>query len=93
MAAVLTVQWAAWVYAILVLAGVRAWGWDRDRCPPQDGGGRQRPLVARPVVARAAPGACGNGFHRVCSRTGDDWGKMADWVGLKTNAALTASHT
>ncbi|MFN8591170.1 MAG: hypothetical protein U0031_06860 [Thermomicrobiales bacterium] len=93
MAAVLTVQWAAWVYAIPGPGRVRAWGWDRDRCPPGTVVGRQRPLVARPVAAELRQKNGETGFHRVCSRTGDDWGKMADWVGLKTNATLTASHT
>ncbi|MFN8592914.1 MAG: hypothetical protein U0031_15770 [Thermomicrobiales bacterium] len=63
-AAVLTVQWAAWVYAILVLAGVRLGAGTGTGVRPRTVvGAAVLPLVARPVVARAAPGArAGNGF-------------------------------
>ncbi|MFN8593366.1 MAG: transposase [Thermomicrobiales bacterium] len=94
-AAVLTVQWAAWVYAILVLAGVRAWGLGPGpvSAPGRWWGGSGRWSLARLWHGLRQELWQETGFHRVCSRTGDDWGKMADWVGLKTNAALTASHT
>lgn len=33
-AAVRSVQWSAWVYVVLVLAGYRAWGLSRGARPP-----------------------------------------------------------
>jgi hypothetical protein len=94
-AAVLTVQWAAWAYAILVLAGIRAWGLGPGPVRPPC---RWWPGAGRWSLARLWQGYRQelwheHDFHRVWLRTGDDWGEMADWLALKTNASLVASRT
>jgi DDE superfamily endonuclease len=94
-AAVLTVQWAAWVYAVLVLAGIRAWGLGRGPVAPP---GRWWDGAGRWSLARLWQGLRQElwgepAFHRGWSGTGDIWGEMTDWLALKTNATLAASRT
>jgi hypothetical protein len=94
-AAVLTVQWAAWAYAVLVLAGIRAWGLGPG---PVRAPGRWWPGAGRWSLARLWQGYRQElwgerEFHRLFLPSGDDWGKMADWLALKTNATLGASRT
>lgn len=94
-AAILTVQWAAWAYAVLVLAGLRAWGLGPGpvRSPGRWWGGAGRWSLARlwQGVRQEAWGEAA--FHRVWLRTGGNWDEMTDWLALKTNAALAASRT
>ena len=94
-AAVLTVQWAAWAYALFVLAGLRAWGLGPGpgRSPGRWWGGSGRWSLARLWQGLRSELWGERDFHRVWLRTGDDWGEMADWVALKTNATLAASRT
>jgi hypothetical protein len=93
--AVLTVQWTAWVYAVLVLAGLHAWGLGRGPVPPP---GRWWAGSGRWSLARLWQGYRQElwgerDFHRVCARTTPNWHEMADWLALKTNATLAASRT
>lgn len=94
-AAVLTVQWAAWAYAVLVLAGIRAWGLGRGPVAPP---GRWWAGAGRWSLARLWQGIRQEvwgerEFHRVWLRTGGNWDEMADWLALQTNATLAASRT
>lgn len=94
-AAVLTVQWAAWAYALLVLAGLRAWGLGPG---PVGAPGRWWGGSGRWSLARLWQGLRGElwgerDFHRVWLRTGGEWDAMTDWLALKTNATLAASRT
>ncbi len=94
-AAVLTVQWAAWAYAVFVLAGLRAWGLGPG---PVRAPGRWWAGSGRWSLARLWQGLRGElwgerDFHRVWLRTGGAWDEMTDWVALKTNATLAASRT
>jgi hypothetical protein len=94
-ATVLTVQWGAGVYAVLVLAGIRAWGLGPGPVPAP---GRWWPGAGRWSLARLWQGFrqevwSERDFHRVWLRTGDTWDEMTDWLGLKTNATLAASRT
>jgi hypothetical protein len=94
-AAVLTVQWVAWTYAVLVLAGIRAWGLGPG---PVRAPGRWWPGSGRWSLARLWQGYRQDvwgepAFHRGWSGTGDKWGEMLDWLALRTTATLTASRT
>lgn len=93
-AAIFSVQWAAWVYAVCVLAGLRAWGLGRGPLAPPGrwwrGGGRwsldRLWQGFRQELWREAE------FHPVSSATRGIWWEMADWLVAKTNATLAASH-
>lgn len=94
-AAVLTVQWTAWAYAVLLLAGIRAWGLGRGPVPAP---GRWWRGSGRWSLARLWQGyrqeVWGEtDFHRVFSGITPNWDEMADWLALKTNATLAASRT
>lgn len=94
-AAVLTVQWAAWAYAVFVLAGIRAWGLGPGPVRPP---GRWWTGSGRWSLARLWQGYRQelwgeHDFHRVWLRTGPNWHDMSDWLALKTNATLAASRT
>jgi hypothetical protein len=94
-AAVLTVQWAAWAYAVVVLAGLHAWGLGPGPLPAP---GRWWAGSGRWSLARLWQGLRQElwgapAFHRGFLRTGDEWGEMADWLSLNTIAALVASRT
>ena len=91
----LTVQWAAWAYAVFVLAGLRAWGLGPGPVRPP---GRWWGGAGRWSLARLWQGLRGElwgerDFHRVWLRTGGAWAEMTDWLALKTNATLAASRT
>jgi hypothetical protein len=93
--AVLTVQWTAWAYAVLVLAGLYAWGLDRGPVRPP---GRWWAGSGRWALARLWQGYRQElwgerDFHRVCALTTPNWHEMSDWLALKTNAPLAASRT
>jgi hypothetical protein len=91
----LTVQWAAWAYAVLVLAGIRAWGLGPG---PVRAPGRWWPGSGRWSLARLWQGyrqeVWGEReFYRLFLPSGDTWGEMLDWLTLRTNATLSASRT
>ena len=93
--AVLSVQWAAWVYAVALLAGLRAWGLGPG---PIRSPGRWWPGSGRWSLARLWQGLRGEvwgeaAFHRGWTATGGNWDEMADWLALKSNATLAASRT
>jgi hypothetical protein len=94
-AAVLSVQWVAWVYAVLVLAGIQAWGVGRGPVPPP---GRWWAGSGRWSLARLWQGYRQElwgeqEFHRVSSGIVGNWWAMADWLAARTNATLAASRT
>jgi hypothetical protein len=93
--AVLSVQWTAWAYALLVLAGLRAWGLGRGPVRPP---GRWWRGSGRWSLARLWQGYRQElwgerDFHRVWAATTPNWGEMADWLAARTNATLVASRT
>jgi hypothetical protein len=93
--AVVSVQWAAWAYAVVVLAGVRAWGLGRGPVAPPGrwwGGGGRWSLGRRWQGLRAELWGEAE-FRPVRAGTGGDWWETADWLAAKTNAALAASRT
>ncbi len=94
-AAVLSVQWTAWAYAVLVLAGIRCWGLGRGPVPwpGRWWGGSGRWSLARLWQGYRQELWREGEFHRVWSATPPNWGEMADWLAAKTNATLTSSRT
>jgi hypothetical protein len=94
-AAVLTVQWVAWGYAVLVLAGIRGWGLGPGPVRPP---GRWWAGSGRWSLARLWQGFRQElwgetAFHRVYAATPPNWWEMADWLAAQTNASLAASRT
>ena len=94
-AAVLSVQWTVWAYAVLVLAGIRAWGLGRGPVPAP---GRWWAGSGRWSLARLWQGYRQElwgepDFHRVWSPMTANWWEMADWLAAKTNATLASSRT
>jgi len=94
-AAILTVQWAAWLYGVLVLAGIRAWGLGPAPIRPP---GRWWAGSGRWSLARLWQGLRGElwgetNFRPVCYGPGAPWEKMEGWLALRTNAGLAASRT
>ena len=94
-AAVLTVQWTAWAYAVLILAGLRAWGLGPGpvRSPGRWWSGSGRWSLARLWQGLRQDLWAEREFHQGWLRTGDEWGEMSDWLALRTNATLAASRT
>ena len=92
--AVVSVQWAAWAYAVGVRAGVRAWGLGRGPVAPPGrwwgGGGRWSLARLWQGYRQELWGEAG--FRRVRAGTGGDWWGTADWLAAKTNATLAASR-
>ena len=92
--AVLSVQWAAWAYAVVVLAGVRAWGLGRGPVAPPGRwwGGSGRWSLARlwQGYRRELWGEAD--FRRVWSGTAGNWYETADWLAARTNATLASSR-
>jgi hypothetical protein len=93
--AVLSGQWSVWVYAVLVLAGIRAWGLGRGpvRPPGRWWAGSGRWSLARLWQGYRQELWRERAFHQVWAETGGNWWEMADWVAAKTNATLAASRT
>lgn len=92
---VLTAQWTAWMYAVCVLAGIRAWGLGRGPVAPP---GRWWRGSGRWSFARLWQGYRQElwdtaDFTPVWSISLDSWGEMAGWLAARTNATLAASHT
>ena len=94
-AAILTVQWAAWLYGVFVLAGLRTWG---QGPAPIRSPGRWWDGAGRWSLARLWQGLRGElwgetDFRAVWAGPGATWEKMEGWLALRTNAGLAASRT
>ena len=93
---VTAVQWAGWLYGLLLLTGLTVWGLGR---PPAGvpttrwwrGGGRWSPDQLWAAV-RAELWDLGE-FRPVWGGTPLNWPEMADWAAAQTNAVRAASHT
>jgi hypothetical protein len=93
--AVLSVQWTVWASAVVVLAGLRAWGQGRGpvRSPGRWWRGAGRWSLARLWQGYRQELWGETAFHRVWPGSGSNWEKMGEWMAAKTNATLTASRT
>ena len=89
-AALLTVQWAVWVYSLLVLTGYRVWGLGPGtvRPPGRWWAGSRRWSLGRLVQALRHELWTVGEFRPAWSRTTGTWGEMVDWLALQTNVLL-----
>jgi hypothetical protein len=92
--AVVSVQWTVWAYAVVVLAGVRAWGLGRGPIVPPGrwwrGGGRWSLARLWQGYRQELWGEAA--FHRIWTGTAGNWYAMADWLAARTNATLASSR-
>jgi hypothetical protein len=91
--AVTSVQWSAWVYAVLVLAGYRTWGLLGGPRPVARwwGGGRRWSFNDLWRAYRQALWGRSE-FHPSWSPTGDNWLKMEAWLAARENAVLSSAR-
>lgn len=89
--AVRAVQWSAWVYALLLLAGYRTWGLQHGPATPArwwQGAGRWS-FNTLWRAYRAALWGTGD-FQAVCTLTPDKWQKKEAWLSAFLNASAAA---
>jgi hypothetical protein len=92
--AITSVQWSAWVYALLLLAGYRTWGLLNGPATPARwwrGSGRWS-FNTLWRAYRSALWETGD-FQAVCSLTGDNWGKKEAWLAAFSNASAGAARS
>lgn len=92
--AVRSVQWSAWVYALLLLAGYRSWGLcDGPATPARwwKGAGRWSFNTLWRAFRAALWGT--SDFQAVCNLTTDNWRKKELWLSSFFNAAAAASRS
>jgi hypothetical protein len=84
----LAAGWQAWAYAVLVLAGVRAWGLDAAPLRPPGAWWRGAPRWSLGTLWRGYRqdlwGA--TAFRALCAGTGGNWAEKAAWLGGLQNA-------
>jgi hypothetical protein len=91
--AIVSVQWSAWVYAVLLLAGYRTWGLlQGPTCPAR--WWRGSPRWSFNTLWRAYRTAFWQtpDFRAVWTRTGDNWLKKGEWISGLWNSALGAAR-
>lgn len=91
--AVTSVQWSAWVYGVLVLAGYRTWGLlGGPRSPTRWwGGGRRWSFNDLWRAYRQALWGKSE-FHPGWTPTGDNWLKMEIWLTNRDNAVTGSAR-
>jgi hypothetical protein len=92
-AAVVSVQWSVWVYAVLLLAGYRTWGWFNGPKTP----GRWWPGASRwsfnTLWRSYRAAAWGQAeFRALWTTTGDNWLKKELWVAGLSNAVAASAR-
>lgn len=92
-AAVLSVQWSAWCYALLLFAGYRTWGICRQPLPTP----RWQQHVRRWSVAtllRALRAALWHNpqFRTAWSPSTDNWADIDAWLAVSANAAAFSTR-
>ncbi len=93
-AAVVSVQFSVWVYAILVLAGYQAWGlFGGPRRPERWWAGAPRWSFNTLWRGYRAALWGTQEFRAVWTPTGDDWLKKEAWLAGMANAAVAAART
>jgi DDE superfamily endonuclease len=93
-AAVASVQWSAWVYALLLLAGYRTFGLTRGPTVPTRWW-RGAPRWSLNTLWRAYRAALWqqHTFHPLCSPTPSDWGEKELLLLALRNAVLAAARS
>jgi hypothetical protein len=94
LAAVLSVQWSAWVYSLLLLAGYRAWGLSRTPSVPTRwwrGSGRWSLNTLWRAYRAALWGQ--HQFHPLCMPTPYDWGHKEALLAALQNAVFASARS
>lgn len=92
--AVVSVQWSAWVYGVLLLAGYRTWGLlNGPACPGRWWRGAARWSFTTLLRGYRAALWTAPDFRAVWTATGDNWLKKGDWLAALGNAAAGAART
>ncbi|MEJ5343967.1 MAG: hypothetical protein WHS83_03550 [Chloroflexus sp.] len=91
--AVVSVQWSVWVYAVLVLAGYRTWGWIRGPTRPERWwrGAQRWSFTTLWRSYRAALWGTAE-CRSLWTTSTDDWLKKEHTIIALTNAALAAAR-
>ncbi len=91
--AVTSVQWSAWVYALLLLAGYRTWGLCRGPSGPARWwhGSRRWSFNTLWQAYRSALWNTPD-FRAVWTGTGDNWLKKGDWIAGLWNSVAGATR-
>lgn len=91
--ATVSVQWSAWVYALLLLAGYRTWGLLHGPSNPGRWakGSKRWSLNALWRAFRAALWNTPD-FRAVWTATGDNWLKKGDWIAALWNSVAGAAR-
>ena len=92
-AAVVSVQWTAWVYAVLLLAGYRTWGLARGPAGPARwwrGSGRWSLNTLWRAYRAALWGP--HQFQPLYPASPDDWAKKAQQFGMLRNVVFAAAR-
>lgn len=87
--ATVSVQWSAWVYAMLLLAGYRTWGLlNGPACPGRWWQGAKR--WSFNTLWRAYRSALWSApdFRAVWTGSGDNWLQKGDWIAALWNSAI-----
>jgi hypothetical protein len=93
LSAVTSVQWSAWVYAILVLAGYRTWGLlGGPASPGRWWRGSKRWSIS--TLWRGYRAVLWNtpDFRAVWTKTGDNWVKKGDWMAALWNSVTGSAR-
>jgi hypothetical protein len=92
--AVLSVQWSAWVYSLLLLAGYRTWGLtDAPPVPTRWWRGSTRWSLNTLWRAYRAAFWGQHDFHPLCTRTPHDWGEKEQLLQGLQNAVFAAARS
>ncbi|NJL94534.1 MAG: hypothetical protein HC915_12840 [Anaerolineae bacterium] len=93
-AAVLSVQWSAWVYSLLLLAGYRAWGLSRaPDVPTRWWRGSHRWSLNTLWRAFRAELWGEHDFHPLCTPTPYDWGQKEATLMALRNAVFASARS
>lgn len=91
---IVSVQWSAWVYGVLLLAGYRSWGLLKGpSCPGRWWRGARR--WSFNTLWRGYRFALWStpDFRAVWTATGDNWLKKGDWMGVLWNSVAGAARS
>ncbi len=90
---VTSVQWSAWVYAVLLLAGYRTWGLlDGPTSPGRWWRGSRRWSFSTLWRGYRAALWSTHDFRAVWTGTGDNWLKKGDWMAALWNSVAAAAR-
>jgi hypothetical protein len=91
--AIVSVQWSAWVYAVILLAAYRTWGLCHGPQTPASWWGGAKRWSLTTLWRSLRSDVWGRTEFRACyNPSSSDWWKKEAWVGSLTNAVAAASR-